>query len=369
MKIIKGHLNAAVKTVLYGTEGIGKTTFASQFPDPLFIDTEGGTTRYDVARFEEPKTWNDILACVDYVIAHPDTCKTLVLDTADKAERMCIQHLLKQYDKPDIDAWGFGRGYKILADEFAKLVSKFDQVIAKGVNIVVVAHAAMRKFEQPDELGAYDRWELKLGKHTAPMLKEWADLLLFANYKTTIIMDENKKKKATGGKRVVYTTHNPVWDAKNRFGLPDELPFDFDSISVVIPGSDDYIEHVSNAEETTVSNLDVLKAKIDAFTDESEPEKPKKTGRLEGGDSKARAAARKKKQAQEDGGNPYTPDEELPFELAELMKRDGISAEQIEKVVASRGKMPADVKLKDYPENIIKNFVIKFWANIVAAAI
>ena len=71
MKIIKGHLNAAVKTVLYGTEGIGKTTFASQFPDPLFIDTEGGTTRYDVARFEESGVF--VPKCITPVDLFPQT--------------------------------------------------------------------------------------------------------------------------------------------------------------------------------------------------------------------------------------------------------------------------------------------------------
>ena len=365
MNIITGHMNAALKVVLYGTEGIGKTTFASRFPSPLFIDTEGGTTRYDVARFEEPKKWKDILDQIDWIIANPDSCKTLVLDTADKAEALCTRYICETNDKPNIESWGYGKGYKILADEFAKLVAKFDQVIAKGINVVIVAHAAMRKFEQPDELGAYDRWELKLSKYNAPMLKEWADLLLFANYKTNVITDENKKKKATGGKRVVYTTHHPVWDAKNRFGLADELPFDFDSIAQIVPESDTYIEHASNAEVKKVSNLDALRAKIDAFNGEDEPkDEPKRTGRIEGGDAKARVAARKKKANAEDGGSAYTPDEDLPFELRSLMEKDHISAEQIEKVVASRGKMPADVKLAEYPDNIITGFVIKFWDKI-----
>ena len=57
----------------------------------------------------------------------------------------------------------------------------------------------MRKFEQPDELGAYDRWELKLGKKTSsqisPLVKEWADMVLFANYKTyAVAVDKDGKK-------------------------------------------------------------------------------------------------------------------------------------------------------------------------------
>ena len=362
MNIITGRKNAALKVVLYGTEGIGKTTFAAKFPNPLFIDTEEGTTRYDVARFEAPKTWKDILDQIDYVITNPSSCKTLVLDTADRAEALCTRYICEQNDKPNIEAWGYGKGYKILSDEFVKLTARFDKVIEKGINVVIIAHAQTRKFEQPDELGAYDRYEMKLSKYNAPMLKEWADLLLFVNYKTNIITDANKKSRPQGGKRVMYTTHNPVWDAKNRFGLADELPFDFESIATIVPESDLYIEHISNAETKKVSNLDTLKAKIDAFTDDSESEK--KSAHIEGGNAKARTAARKK--AEKPTEPAYTPDEELPFELRQLMQKDGISAEQIERAVSGRGKMPADVPLKNYPANIINNFIIKYWANIVA---
>ena len=56
-------------------------------------------------------------------------------------------------------------------------------------------------------------------------------MLLFCNYKTFVVTSENNTKKASGGKRVMYTTHNPCWDAKNRFNLPDELDLNFASIA------------------------------------------------------------------------------------------------------------------------------------------
>ena len=89
----------------------------------------------------------------------------------------------------------------------------------------------MRKFEQPDEMGAYDRWEMKLSKQCSPLLKEWADIVLFCNYKTSVLTDANtKSKKATGGKRVMYASHHPCWDAKNRYGLPDQMDMSFEPI-------------------------------------------------------------------------------------------------------------------------------------------
>src|SRR5690625_3601300 len=58
-------------------------------------------------------------------------------------------------------------------------------------------------------------------------------MVLFLNYKTySVATDQSGKKfKAQGGERVMYTTHHPAWDAKNRYGLPDELPLDYSHIA------------------------------------------------------------------------------------------------------------------------------------------
>ena len=100
-----------------------------------------------------------------------------------------------------------------------------------ALDAVITAHAKMRKFEQPNEQGAYDRWEMKLSKQVAPLLKEWCDMLLFLNYKTYVVTTETNAKKAQGGKRVIYTSHHPCWDAKNRHSLPEEMDLDFKNIA------------------------------------------------------------------------------------------------------------------------------------------
>jgi hypothetical protein len=118
-------------------------------------------------------------------------------------------------------------------DKIRDLLARLDRLKDTGVNIVLTAHAIVRKFEQPDELGSYDRYSLKLNeKNIAPLIKEWCDLLLFTNYRTDVITTQDGKRKATGGRmRVMYTTHAAAWDAKNRFGLPDELPLKFEAIA------------------------------------------------------------------------------------------------------------------------------------------
>ena len=108
-----------------------------------------------------------------------------------------------------------------------------DKVIAAGVNVVICAHAQIKKFELPDEAGSFDRYELKMSKNVSPLVREWCDIQLFANFKTYVIATENKNhSKGTGGtKRVMYASHTASWDAKNRHGLPDEMELDFKNIA------------------------------------------------------------------------------------------------------------------------------------------
>ena len=87
-EITTGKIPSAVKVVLYGPEGIGKSTLASQFPNPLYIDTEGSTKHMNVRRLPTPQTWEDLMQEIQYVIAHPEVCRTLVIDTADWAEKL-----------------------------------------------------------------------------------------------------------------------------------------------------------------------------------------------------------------------------------------------------------------------------------------
>lgn len=231
ISITSGKIETAKKVVIYGPEGIGKSTLASKFPGVVFIDTEGSTKELDVMRYPAPQTWNNILEEVEDAAVNR-TCKTLAIDTADWAEQLCSLKTCSDLNVRGIEDVGYGKGYTYLAEEVTKLLTACNKLIAQGINVVFTAHAQMRKFEQPDELGAYDRWEMKLSKKCAALLKEWADIVLFCNYKTNVITDQNtKSKKATGGKRVMYTTHHPCWDAKNRFGLDDELPMEFAPIA------------------------------------------------------------------------------------------------------------------------------------------
>lgn len=236
LNITKGRIDRAQKTVIYGPEGIGKTSLAAKHPDPVIIDTEGGTSHMDVRRIDEPQTWEELIAIVKEVAATPGICKTLVIDTADWAEQLATTYICNKYKQNSIENFGYGKGYTYLVEEFARFLAACDLCIAAGINVVITAHAKMRKFEQPDEMGAYDRWEMKLSKQSAPLLKEWCDHLLFCNYQTFVVTSENDTKKAQGGKRVIYTAHHPAWDAKTREALPEVMDLDFANIAKLYGG-------------------------------------------------------------------------------------------------------------------------------------
>ena len=250
--ISKGKVPSAVRLTAYGPEGIGKSTFASKFPEPLFIDTEGGTKQLDVSRFPTPETWQELLDEIDAVIEEPEICRTLVIDTIDRAEVLLVNALLKEGSCDSIEKYGggYGKGYTALQERFLKdFLNRLDRVIAKGVNVTLVAHAQMRKFEAPDDQ-PYDRWELKVSKKVAPLVKEWSDILLFMNYDITVI-EENGKAKAKGrAKRMMHANHHPTYDAKNRYNLPDDMPLDFKPLEAIYKGD------VRKTKEKTSLELD-----------------------------------------------------------------------------------------------------------------
>ena len=231
LNIESGIKRRAIKCVIMGCEGIGKSTLAAKFPEPLFIDTENGTSSLDVRRIVCNKSWTDLIEIVNEVIKDPSICKTLVVDTADWAEQLAEEYVCSKNRVASIEAIAYGKGYTFVADEFTALLKLLDKCIELGLNTVFTAHAKPRKYELPEEQGQFDRWEMKLSRQVAPLIKEWCDMLLFCNYKTYVVTTENNRKKAQGGKRVMYTTHQPTFDAKNRFGLPEELDLDFSSIA------------------------------------------------------------------------------------------------------------------------------------------
>jgi len=234
LAIRRGKITRPQKVVIYGPEGVGKSTLAGQTPEPVFLDTEGGTHHLDVARLDAANTWEEITATVTQLAKADHPFKTLVIDTADWLEKRLAEHLCRKSNKDSIEDFGYGKGWVLLTEEFARFLNSLDALLGRGIHVVFLAHATVKKFEAPDQAGSYDRFELKLSKQVAPLVKEWADVVLFANYVTKVAEKDNGKMRGIGGKeRVLFATHTAAYDAKNRHGLADKLAFSIDALAPV----------------------------------------------------------------------------------------------------------------------------------------
>ena len=333
IQISSGVIAKAQKVVIYGPEGVGKSTFASQFPDPVFTDTEGSTNNMNVKRLDKPTSWAMLKQEAEFIkINRP--CKTWIIDTIDWAERLAIEHLCNSHNKKGIEDFGYGNGYVYLAEELGKFLNVLQEIVDAGINVVLTAHSQIKKFEMPDELGSYDRYELKLGNKktnsmTSSLVKEWADMILFINYKTLLVADSNGKKRGQGAERKMYATHQAAWDAKNRFGLPDEMNLDYSLIK--------HIFDVQGSQPVAQPTEEVKTDDVPINFDREEP-------------------------------NPNEFDG-IPQALVDLMNVSGITVGEVEEVVVEKGYFPQGMPLKSYDPGFIDGVLIAGWEQVKKAIV
>ena len=362
MNITRGPQKTAIKMIVYGPEGVGKTTFAAQTPGCVFIDTEGSTRHMDVARFDAPDSLYDVLDMLNYVLGHPEDFGTVVIDTVDWFEKLIFNAVCVEKKITNIEDLGYGKGYVYAKQKMQQILDVLQVIVDKGVHVCLVCHSAIRKFEQPDEMGSYDRYVLKLNeKNISPLVKEWVDMMLFVNYKTDVVTGpDGKTKKARGGqKRVMYANHSACWDAKNRFGLPDEMPFEFSEIAHLF----------GEAKPVEAMTIEVQKP-------EPKPApqpKPPENGKVEVADKLPTAPAKKpakKKDAPPSARPDYLhsddPEKDALLEqLWQLMVKDMVwDPTVIQAVVAEKDYYDLSTPIKDYDKDFIEGCLIEAWATV-----
>jgi hypothetical protein len=226
-----GPIARAQRIVIYGPESSGKTTLAAQFPDPLIIDTEDGSTHQDVCRIQT-RTDETFFQALRALASESHSYKTIAIDTITGVEQFIRERVLKRHKMRNIEDFGYGRGHTYIREEFGALLTGcLDRFIFAGINIIVTSHSVVKRVQPPGLSDAFDRYEPSLDAVNAARLKQWSDALLFLAWDTRIVENAEGRVRGVGGKeRVVHTTHCAAYDAKNRVGLPEKVECKFSAL-------------------------------------------------------------------------------------------------------------------------------------------
>lgn len=240
-QIVTGKTPSPPRILLYGTEGIGKSTFANTAPSPIFIPVEDGLGRIDCAHFPPAESFAEVEQSLNEIGAEQHDYHMVVVDSVDALERLIWTATSERCGSHNIEdvGGGYSKGYTQALMEWQRFVRALDMLrIYKGMGIILIAHCKIEKFEDP-ESAAYDRYSPKLNKHASGLLTEWADAVLFATRRVRVSAEDRgfgRKRNvaapigADGGERILRCIGGPACVAKNRYGMPAELPLDWEEV-------------------------------------------------------------------------------------------------------------------------------------------
>jgi hypothetical protein len=270
---VTGRLVKPMRVLVYGIEGVGKSSFAAAAPSPIFLGAEDGTSELDVARFPEPQSWRDALDAITELTTAPHEYKTLVIDTLDWLEPACWTRVFQgRKDKAgkayeSIEDIGYGKGYNAALDHWRVLLVMLERLrTTRGMHIIPIAHSWVKTFKNPAGED-YDRYEMKLHAKAAGIWREWCDAVLFAAHETyTYESDSGRVKGISNGARVLHTERCAAWDAKNRYDLPPTLPLDWTSFAEAVAAHRPADPAVLRAriDELLATQTDDIKARVTA---------------------------------------------------------------------------------------------------------
>lgn len=233
-KVVCGKTPAPRRVMLYGTHGIGKSTFASCAPKPIFLQTEDGLGEIDCDKLPLVTNFNEAMGALSelYIEKHP--YQTVVVDSLDWLERQIWAEVCRKRNVENIEEIGYSKGYVFSLTQWREFLEGLSALRSdRGMTAILIAHARIERFENP-ETESYDRYVPRLHKLAAAIVQEWCDEVLFATYKVyTKQSDEGFNRKRTqgvgSGERIIRTQERPAHVAKNRLNLPDELPLDWNA--------------------------------------------------------------------------------------------------------------------------------------------
>jgi hypothetical protein len=235
--ITKGRRPRYIWALIYGTDGIGKSTMCSHAPNPIFVGAEKGTEQLDVARFPQTEQVSELFAQLRTLQTEKHDFQTVVLDSLDWVEPLIWKAVCEEGKVENIEqfAGGYGKGYVRALDLWRTLIKELS-ALNQTMHVLLIGHVQIKSFQDPELPNAYDRYQLKINDKAAALVREAADAVLFARFETELVRSSSgTKAKVHGeGKRIMYTESRPGFDAKNRFNLPFVMPLDWKTFGEAI---------------------------------------------------------------------------------------------------------------------------------------
>ncbi|OJH53504.1 oxidoreductase [Agrobacterium pusense] len=217
--------------LLYGVDGIGKTSLAAEFPDALYLPTEGERTPSDV-ELVTPGTiesFDELLDVFGELLTEEHDRKTVILDSLDGLEPLVWAATCRRIGVASIEEPGYGRGYIETDTEWNELMAAVAALTRRGICVVMLAHPEIVRFDSP-VTDPYSRYQPKLHKRANALVREKSDIVAFMNYRVSIkekeVARQTKVAHAEGGKeRQIHLVEGAGFNAKNRYSMPDAVPY------------------------------------------------------------------------------------------------------------------------------------------------
>jgi len=218
------------RIIIYGPPKMGKSTFGSMAPSPIFIQTEDGLDAIDVQSYPLAHSVKEVLSHIEELATVEHDRKTLVIDSVDWLERLIFEQVCAENKCKSIGDIGYGKGYIFALDIWKQIIAATNWLRDnKDMTIIFIAHSQIKRFENP-ETESYDRYQIKMHESASAILSENSDIILFVNEFVSVKKGQegfSQRTRAIGtGERMLYTERRPSFVAGNRFSLPPEIPFD-----------------------------------------------------------------------------------------------------------------------------------------------
>ena len=227
--ITRGKTFGAPRILLYGMEGIGKSTFAANFPDPVYVQTEDGLGNIDCAKFPLAQSAEDAFKQLD-ALRSPNEFQTVVVDSLDWLERLIWDQVAKDAKVDSIEKIGYGKGYVIALTYWRKILDVLSALHAQNKIVLLLAHAVAEDYTDP-EVANLKRFTPRLHKTARSLIAEYVDVILLAT------RQYGAAKGDANNPRIVRTEASPFQVAKSRYDVPAELPLDANAVLDAIRNS------------------------------------------------------------------------------------------------------------------------------------